>query len=65
MSLKFYVILKTYRHLSVYIEIKEVKERFRLEVVELAVEIFSIAKRFDVPCEESLLGRSTETLLAG
>ena len=26
---------------------KEVKERFRLEVVVLAVEIFSIAKGFD------------------
>ena len=31
----------------------------------LAVEIFSIAKRLDVPYEQSLLGRSKETLLAG
>ena len=27
----------------------------------LAVEIFSIAKTSDVPCEQSLLGRSKET----
>ena len=33
--------------MSVYVAMKEVKARFRLEVVVLAVEIFPIVKRFD------------------